>query len=78
MGRRTGTRLVLESVDDHGFMQIFGDGCTRSCVRCRSEASSMSSLSLPIKISFSSLARLGFGTGGKGTLTAIAPLSFSD
>jgi hypothetical protein len=28
--RRTGTRKVLESVNDgHVFMQIFGDGCTR-------------------------------------------------
>ena len=38
----------------------------------------MSSLSLLIKISFFfSLARLGFGTGGKSTLMAIAPLSLS-
>jgi hypothetical protein len=62
---RTGTSKVLESVDDHGFMQVFGDWCT------------WSSLSLPIKFSFSFLARLGFGTGGKGKLTAIAPPRFS-
>jgi hypothetical protein len=38
----------------------------------------MSSLSLLIKISFFfSLARLGFGTGGKSTLTAIVPLGLS-